>query len=110
MAPPVTLVNWDAMRRAVTEFENYSDQLGTLEKQVNGLKQESIEAWKGDTSNRFVQAVDDWLKGYGIVIQALNTMIVALQKALNEFHQTEGTNTSWVPTTIPNPGFGVLAN
>ena len=109
MAPPVTLVNWDAMRRAVNLFEAKSDQLSVLEKQVNGLKQEAINAWKGDTSNKFVQSVEDWLKGFGIVIEALNTMIAALQKALNEFHQTEGTNSGWVPSTLSNPGFGVLA-
>ena len=108
--PNVSKVDWEAMRQAVKEFENYSDQMAVQEKTVNGLNQEAIGAWRGDTSNSFVQSVQDWLKGFGTVIQALNTLIVALNKSLNKFHETEGTNTSFVPKTIPNPGFGTLAS
>lgn len=109
MSQPVSVINWDAMRRAVGLFQTKSDELAVLEGRVNNLRQEAINAWKGDTSNKFVISVEDWLKGFGTVIQALNTLIEALQKALNKFHETEGTNTNWVPKTDPTPGFGVLS-
>jgi uncharacterized protein YukE len=97
-----TRVNWVAMGEAKKVLDDQSNVAVEQTRAIQGLHEDAAVAWTGQSGERWRQAVEDWIDGFGRVTFNLNAIQTTLANEIQAHEQTEGDNLS-VASSIVMP-------
>jgi len=91
-AQNATLINWEAMDKAMRLFDAQSQTAHGAEKRLVGLQEEAAMAWQGTAGKTWNDAVGDWLRGFNTVLADLDAITSTLHTEIQNHVTTEDKN------------------
>jgi uncharacterized protein YukE len=87
-----TLINWEAMDKAMRLFDAQSQIAHGAERRLVGLQEEAALAWQGSAGKAWNDAVGDWLRGFNTVLADLDSITSTLHTEIQNHLATEEKN------------------
>jgi WXG100 family type VII secretion target len=92
MAGGESNVDFDAMAKARTQFEQASTEAHSHRDQVERSKEYAMSVWRGESADGYFQAIDAWLTQFDVVTTNLDNLTSALGEALGGYRAKEEGN------------------
>ena len=93
MAGGESNIDFDAMAKAKTQFEQASTEAHSHRDQVERSKEYAQGVWRGESAAGYFSAIDAWLTQFDVVTQNLDNLTGALGEALGGYVAKEEGNT-----------------